>query len=66
MAAASSLVRGVELAQDVRDVDAGGLDVITEFGGDLAVGEALGDERQHLGLTGREAEELFQALFRFG
>jgi hypothetical protein len=34
----------VELAQDVRDVDAGGLDADLELGGDLAVGDAAGDQ----------------------
>jgi hypothetical protein len=34
----------VELAQAVRDVDAGGLDADHELGGDLAVGEAAGEQ----------------------
>ena len=38
-------VRRVELAQDVRDVDAGRLDADHERRGDLAVGVAAGDER---------------------
>ena len=44
-------VRRVELAQDVRDVVVGRLDADHELGGDLAVGEPAGDERQHLGLA---------------
>jgi hypothetical protein len=46
----------VEFAQDVRDVHAGGLDADDERGGDLAVGEAAGDERQHLRLARRQAD----------
>jgi hypothetical protein len=37
-------ISGVELAQDVRDVDAGSADADDERRGDLAVGEAAGDE----------------------
>ena len=53
-------VRRVELAQDVRDVDAGGLDADHELGGDLAVGVAAGDERQHLRLARRQPEALLR------
>lgn len=44
----------VELLEDVRDVDAGGLDADHECAGDLAVRIAAGDERQDLGLARRQ------------
>jgi hypothetical protein len=44
-------VRRPELAQDVRDVDADGLDADDERGGDLPVGIAAGDKVQDLRLT---------------
>jgi hypothetical protein len=56
--------RRVELAQDVRDVHARGLDADRELGGDLAVGEAACDEGQHLRLVRCRSEELFQGLLR--
>jgi hypothetical protein len=59
-------VRGPELAQDVRDVDAGGLDADHEGRGDLAVGIAMGDESQDFGLARRQAEDLLEALLLFG
>ena len=39
-------ILGVELSQDVQDVDAGGLDADHKRGGDLAVGVAAGDEAE--------------------
>ena len=56
----------VELAEDVRDVDAGGLDADHELARDLAVGVAAGDERQDLGLARRQAEGVGEALLRVG
>ena len=38
------------------------LTLMTSVGGDLAVGVAAGDERQHLRLARRQAEDLLQAL----
>ena len=55
-------VRRAELAQDVRDVDAGRLDADDERRGDLAVRVAAGDEGQDLRLAWRQAEDLLQAL----
>jgi hypothetical protein len=37
-------VRCVELAQDVRDMDAGGFRADHQLGGDLSVGQTTGDE----------------------
>jgi hypothetical protein len=55
----------IELAQDVRNVHACGLEADHERGGDLAVGQAAGDERQHFCLARREpAEGLFEPLRR--
>ena len=64
MAAASSRF-GAELAQDVRDVDAGRPDADHEGRRDLAVGVAAGDEGEDLRLARCEAEEL-EALLRVG
>ena len=55
-------VRRAELAQDVRDVDAGRLDADDERRGDLAVGVAAGDERQDLRLARCQPEELLEVL----
>src|SRR5436305_3886225 len=55
-----------ELAQDVRDVDADGLDADDEYRGDLAVGVAAGEEVQHLRLTCRKAEDLLWAVLLLG
>jgi hypothetical protein len=57
-------VRRVELAQDVRDMHAGGLDADHERGGDLAVGEAAGGERQYLRLARRQAKDLVDVLLK--
>jgi hypothetical protein len=46
----------VELAQDVRDVHAGSLHADDELGGDFAVGESAGDEREDLRLAPRQTE----------
>ena len=51
-------VLGVELSQDVRDVDAGGLDADHQRGGDLAVGVAAGDQAEDLGLARCQPEQL--------
>src|SRR6266496_2737861 len=51
-------VRRPELAQDVRDVDAGRLDADDERRGDLAVGVAAGDQGAELGEVG--LHELFR------
>jgi hypothetical protein len=59
-------ISGVELAQDVRDVDARSADADNEFRGDLAVGEAAGDEGENLGFPRRQAEKLFQVLRSVG
>src|SRR4051794_1547437 len=46
----------VELGEDPRDVDAGGLLGHVELRADLAVGGAAGDQREHLTLARREPE----------
>ena len=48
----------VQLAQDVGDVDAGGLHADHQLVGDLAIGEPVGEEGQHLDLTGGEPKDL--------
>jgi len=53
-------VRRVELAQDVRDVDAGRLDADDERRRDLAVRAATCDEGQDLRLARCQAESLAQ------
>jgi hypothetical protein len=55
-------VRRAELAQDVRDMNAGRPDADHQGRRDLAVGVAAGDEGQDLRLARREAEDLPQAL----
>jgi hypothetical protein len=59
-------VRRAELAQDVRDVDAGRPDADDELRGDLAVGVAAGEEGQDLRLARGEAEGLLQAPLPVG
>ena len=59
-------VRRAELAQDVRDVDAGRPDADHQGRRDLAVGVAAGDQGQDLRLARREAEDLLEALLPFG
>ena len=49
-------VRDIELAEDVRDVHARGLGRDEQLVGDLAVGAALGDEREHVELARGETE----------
>jgi hypothetical protein len=51
-------VAGVELGQDVGDVDAGGLDANHQLLGDLAVGVAAGDKAEDLGLARRQPQQL--------
>src|SRR5690242_3957128 len=59
-------VRRPELAQDVRDVDAGGLDADDERRGDLAVRVATGDQVQDLRLARGQAEDLPRAALCLG
>ena len=55
-----------EFAQDVRDVDADGLDADDERRGDLAVGVAAGEEVQDLRLARGQAEDFLWAVLLFG
>src|ERR1700750_3464386 len=57
---------GPEFAQDVRDVDADGLDADDERRGDLAVGVAAGEEVQDLRLARGQAEDFPWAVLLFG
>ena len=57
-------VRHVELAQDVGDMDACGLDADDELVGDVGVGVAAGDEREDVDFARSEAEELRPARRR--
>jgi hypothetical protein len=50
-------VGGVELVQDVGDVDADRLDADHQLVGDLAVSEAARDQVQDLGLARRQVEQ---------
>ena len=59
-------IRRAELAQDVRDVDAGGPDADDECLRDLAVGVAAGDESEDLRLARGEAEDVLQARLSVG
>jgi hypothetical protein len=59
-------VRRAELAQDVRDVDAGRPDADHQGRCDLAVGVAAREEGQDLRLARREAEDLLKALLPVG
>jgi hypothetical protein len=59
-------VRRVELAQDVRHVDAGGPDTDDELRGTLTVGVAAGEEGQDLRLAWGQTEGLLQALPSLG
>src|SRR3954466_3816656 len=52
----------VELGEDPRDVDAGGLLGHEERGADLAVGPARGDEREDLALARRQPERVLVVL----
>jgi hypothetical protein len=55
-----------ELAEDVCDVHAGGLVTDEEAAGDLAVGQSVGEEREHFDLAGCQFELLQRGDRRLG
>ena len=58
-------VGNVELAEDVRDVDAGGLDADDERRRDLPIRVAPGDERQDFRFARGQPEDLLEAVVSF-
>ena len=46
--------RGVHLLQDRRDVEFGGVIGDVQLAGDLFIGQAIGEQTQHLDLAGRQ------------
>ena len=64
MAAASTRFGASSLRRMCETCTPAVLTLITSVGGDLAVGEPAGDERQHFRLARREPEGLFEALRR--